>query len=374
MEETLHSTTAQTVTANADTPGVSERTRILVVATLGGGGIHRYAEEQYEHLRNRVDIDLYDMASDPKGSGLIWFVVSFLNSLWAALRFPFERKPDIAHIHTSHSYSFYRASVYVLFVRYVWRRPVILHVHGSSFDEFVETDDPLIARIQSIVFGASDGVIVLSEYWREAIAPHVDPTKIHIVPNAVGVEEYDPQFDHEVPHVVFVSNLVERKGVRELVTALESTLDRVDAPFEVSIAGRGPLSPLVDRLADKRPAVNYLGFVSEAEKRALLDSGSIFVLPAYAEGLPIAMLEGMAGGNAVISTNVGSIPEVITEDNGIIIKPGNADALAEALVSLVESPETAAAMGRTNRRAAEERYAWSSVTESLLTIYDSYLE
>jgi glycosyltransferase involved in cell wall biosynthesis len=141
----------------------------------------------------------------------------------------------------------------------------------------------------------------------------------------------------------------------------------------VTIAGAGPLSETVESLAARHEAVTYRGYVSEAEKRRLLDESTVFVLPTYAEGLPIAMLEGMAGGNAIVSTRVGSIPDVLSDDNGVLVDPGDTEALRAALASLLGDRARTERMARTNRRLIEEQYSWESVGEGLVSLY-SHLE
>jgi glycosyltransferase involved in cell wall biosynthesis len=340
----------------------------LIVGTLGGGGIHHYVDEQAERLSDDFSVRVYDMATESPGSGLVWVLTSLLRSVVAAIRFPFQRAPDVVHVHTSHRFSFYRASFYVLFAAYVWRRPVILHIHGSSFDEFARADSAAVRRLQSVVFAASERIIVLSEFWRDVLESRVSPEKLQMLPNAVDPDEYDPGFGDDPLHVVFVSNLIERKGVPELIEAVDA-LDSSTEAFRVTVAGKGPLSDSVEELASRHEHVTYRGYVSEEEKRRLLASGSVFVLPTHAEGLPIAMLEGMAGENAIVSTSVGSIPEVIGEDNGILIEPGDADGLAGALEELFTSPERIEQMARRNRDLIEEKYSWSEATDQLEQAY-----
>ena len=363
------STDTSTAAAPAGRRVDRTQTDLLIVGTMGGGGIHQYIDEQAERLPDHISVSVYDMVAAPTGSGPVWFVLSFLRSLWAAIVFPFRSPPDVVHVHTSHRFSFYRASFYALFAAYVWRRPVLLHVHGSSFDEFAKTDDVGVRWLQSVVFRAVDRIVVLSEYWRDVLEDRVPPDKIQVLPNAVDPGEYDPAFETDPPHVVFVSNHVERKGVLELVSAIDALANR-DVDFRATIAGSGPLAHHVEELAARHDNVDYPGYVSETEKRELLASGSIFVLPTYAEGLPIAMLEGMAGQNAIVSTNVGSIPEVIeTGTNGILIEPGDPEPLAEALETLVRSPEETERMARRNRTLIEEQYSWDRTTEELEALY-----
>ena len=285
------------------------------------------------------------------------------------VRFARRERPDVVHVHCSHQYSFYRASFYVLFAHYVWGTPVVLHVHGSSFDEFVADASPVVAALQRRVFDASDRIVVLSGYWHDVLAARADERKIQVVPNAVDPATFPAEAGDAVPHVVFVSNLIERKGVQELVAAIDSLAGSETDAFRVSIAGDGPLADDVEALAERSEEVTYHGYVSEDRKRSLLADGSIFVLPTYAEGLPIAMLEGMAAGNAIISTAVGSIPDVIDEERGILVPPGDVAALEAAVAELVADPDRREAMGARNRRAVEERYSWDAAMDEIRDIY-----
>ena len=349
--------------ANAD--GID----LLVVGpeSRATGGVARYVDEQRERLPDWVDARVYDVGT-PEGEGWRWFLAALLVSLRDAALFPARARPDAVHVHSSHGFAFYRASFYVLFAALVWRRPVVLHVHGSSFDDFV-VDAPLPVRLfQSAVFGACDRIIVLSAYWRDVLSHRASPEKLVVIPNAVDADGYRPEFADD-PHVAFVSNHVERKGVGELAEAVDSLKRNGAPPFRVSIAGDGPLSDRAEELAARHDGADYLGYVSEAEKRELLDSASVYVLPTYGEGLPIALLEGMAGGNAVVTTGVGSIPEVVGEENGLLVDPGDSDELADAIERLVAEPGTAASMGRTNHEAVRDRYSWPAAVDRLTETY-----
>lgn len=296
-------------------------------------------------------------------------VVSALHAAVRAITFPFQRRPDVVHVHTSHYNSFYLSAFYVFVASLLWRRPVVCHVHGSSFDEFVATESVALAAFQSAVFARTERVIVLSEYWKEALAPQVDERKLVVVPNAIEPDEYAPSFGVEPPHVIFVSNHIERKGIREFTTAVAALLE-AGREFEVTIAGSGPLAHRAESLAESADEVSYVGYVSEATKRNLLSRSSIYVLPTHAEGLPIALLEGMAGGNALVSTAVGSIPDVIGEDNGELVPVGDVDALRDAIDRLLQDPSRVERMARQNRALVETSYSWAAAGEQLCDVYD----
>jgi glycosyltransferase involved in cell wall biosynthesis len=346
-------------------------TELLIVGRQGPGGIGQYISEQRRHLADRLHVSAHRSGAFDT-EGVLAFVRSLLVILRNMLAYTTRSPPDIVHIHSSHRFSFYRAGYYVLFSKYIWKRPVIFHVHGSSFDVFVSTESRLVRWYQSLVFDATDEIIVLSEYWKETLSKHTDETKLAVIPNAVEAADYTPAFDGGRPHVVTVSNQLPRKGIVEFAEAVDELMDG-DLDFRVSIAGKGPLSTHSERLAATYEDVEYLGYVSEERKHELLGTGSIFVLPSHAEGLPIAMLEAMAAGNAIVSTTVGAIPEVIDDERGLLVEPRDGDALADALAELIADPERVAAMGAANRRAANDEYAWATVAEELLAAYDRNL-
>jgi glycosyltransferase involved in cell wall biosynthesis len=344
---------------------------VLVVGPAGHdtGGIAQYIAEQRRVLGSSVDVRLFDVAT-PRGSGARWLGRVVATVAWDLLRFPFRSRPAITHVHTSHYRSFYLSAWYVLFAALVWRSRVVVHVHGSSFDEFLAEAGPVGRAFQTFVLRRADRIIVLSSYWFEYLTRRVSRRRLRVVPNAVSPEEYEPVYGVRPPVVTFVSNHVERKGIVEFTEAIETLLQRDSGPeFEVRIAGSGPLSSHAESLAERFDSVSYLGYVSEPEKRELLGESSVFVLPTRAEGLPIAMLEGMAGGNAIVSTRVGSIPDVLTDDHGVLVDTADTDALVEALGTLLDDPESIDRMGRASRQLVESEYSWAAVRERLLSLY-----
>ena len=345
---------------------------LLIVGPSGErtGGIARYIDEQRRHLDG---VSVAEYRTGPGNADtMVAFVAGVLASLWRMVRFPFRRRPDVVHVHSSYRHSFYRKAFYVLFATYAWRRPVVVHVHGSSFDEFLDTDSPWLARFQSFVLGAASVVVVLSEYWRDVLAERVPEEQVVVLPNAVPAGEYDPDFGGDRQHVVFLSNLVERKGVAEFAAAVDELATRDDLPpFDVTVAGAGPMADRASALAADHEHVSYVGYVEEAEKRRLLEDATIYALPTYAEGLPIAILEAMAGGTALLTTPVGSIPEVVGDDNGRLVAPGDDQALADALAELLGSPAIVRRMGRTNRERAREEFSWETTAARLCALYAS---
>jgi len=352
-------------------PSDGSMKEVLIVGPVESdtGGIARYIDGQITHLQEYKP-RTHDI-SPPEGSGLTWF----LKTIWFALtdlgQFLSSPRSEVVHVHTSDSFSFIRASAYVVLTQMVLRRPVVLHIHGSRFDDFIRTDSRALAWYQSFIFKLPCKVIVLSRYWEDILSERTSEDSIEVLPNAIDSNVYDPDPHISTPHIVFVSNLIERKGVSELVEAIEHIEAHEQPEFEMTVAGKGPLSEQVSALADEHENVTYHGYVSEEAKRSILEEGSIYVLPSHAEGLPIAILEGMAAGNAIISTDVGSIPEVIGEENGRTVPPGDVTELHRAITYLVDNPDMVEEMAFRNFGVIEDAYSWSAIADRLEVIYDS---
>jgi glycosyltransferase involved in cell wall biosynthesis len=362
---------------SAEAASVDASTEVLVVGpagyrTEGTGGIGRYIAEQRRYLEDRVDLDVVDTAvRTPEGPVGYLRAAAVVLLGWVA--FLARRRPDVVHVHTSHSLSFYVSAPYVLLARWLWRRPVILHVHGSSFDAFLEDASAPAARFQGAVFDACAAVVALSEGWRDVLSARVPRERIVVVPNAVDPDEYEPDPTADPPHLVFVSNHIERKGIVDVTEAI-GELRAGGLRFRATIAGSGPLSGHAEAVAEAHDGVEYVGFVSEERKRELLGEGSVYALPTSAEGLPIAVLEAMAGGNAIVSTDVGGIPSIVDEENGALVAPGDVRALTDVLEALLSDPDQTERMGWESRRRIEASYAWPDVVDQLLALYARVLD
>lgn len=117
--------------------------------------------------------------------------------------------------------------------------------------------------------------------------------------------------------------------------------------------------------------VEFLGWVESDRKNQELARASIFASPAYAEGLPMAMLEAMSAGKAVVVTPVGGIPEVINDNqNGLLVPPKDIDALALALRRLFESPALQKSLGTKAYDTIANHYRSDVILAKFSALYD----
>jgi glycosyltransferase involved in cell wall biosynthesis len=350
---------------------MTERLTIVGPASRPTGGVARYVDEQERILSKVFHVEVHDYSFPRKSHEIGSFPVSGIKkSLEQFFKIFFRDEPDMLHVHCASGISFYRSSAYVIYSDLLWDCGIILHIHGSDFDDFIEHANPLRKRYIKYVFNSTDRLVVLSKKWKDVVSGLCPLENIVILPNAVNAEKYSPKYEefNEI-NVVFISHMIERKGVVELVEAIRDLDHKTLERLKIYLAGDGPLKQKVMKLSSNIENVEYLGYVSEEKKIELLNGGSIYMLPSHAEGLPFAILEAMAGGNAIVSTRVGSIPEIIGPDQGILIPPKNSCELTTAIEELVASPERLQNMKRANSEEVRESYSWDSVREDLISMY-----
>ena len=205
-------------------------------------------------------------------------------------------------------------------------------------------------------------------FRRSGMAPRGGRT--HVV-NGSGVDlgQFSPASPPPDPSFLMIARLVKDKGVREFGEGAK----RLKAAHpEVPIVLAGPFDPSPDSLRRDeleelvRCGIDYIGALDDV--RPAIAQCSVFVLPsAYREGTPRSVLEAMAMGRAIITTDTPGCRETVTEGvNGFLVPSRDADALRRAMTRFVEEPSLAGAMGKASRKLAEEKYDVRAVNAELL--------
>jgi glycosyltransferase involved in cell wall biosynthesis len=166
-----------------------------------------------------------------------------------------------------------------------------------------------------------------------------------------------------------------RKGVHELAQAIPAVVGG-QKTVEFWLCGGGDVKEAFGRLqqSEYRAAVRYLGLVSEAEKRELLEKADVFVLPSHSEGMPYAIIEAMAAGLPIVATKVGSIPETVCHgENGLLIEAGNVEDLAASLVTLVRDGGLRLAMGSANQVRIRSQFSSQKAFDTIGQVYDELM-
>ncbi|HVL18655.1 MAG TPA: glycosyltransferase [Gemmatimonadales bacterium] len=203
--------------------------------------------------------------------------------------------------------------------------------------------------------------------------------KITQVPNAVALDRFPRAVspaparpaDPAAPQTVLtVARLDPQKGLHHLVAAAALVPEA-----RVMVVGEGPERPALETeiarlgLGDR---VHLLGFRSDVPD--LLAASDLFVLPSLFEGLPLSILEAMAAGKPVVATAIGGNDEAVVDGaTGLLVPPGDPQALADAIRALLRDPERRRRLGEAGRRRAEAEFSATAMVRRVAAVYDELL-
>jgi glycosyltransferase involved in cell wall biosynthesis len=178
--------------------------------------------------------------------------------------------------------------------------------------------------------------------------------------------------DSGEPSVLFLANLLRRKGILVLVEAFERVGEAVPGA-RLLIAGDGNDEGAVRAAAEAsahRERIELLGRLGRAESAEAMRAADVYCLPSFSEPFGISALEAMACARPVVGTNVGGLGHLIHPEGGRAVPAGDPGALAGALIELLSDSGLRERMGSFNRELVERRYSWDAVIDELESIYD----
>jgi glycosyltransferase involved in cell wall biosynthesis len=299
-------------------------------------------------------------------------LITFVRGLLRVLRWSLGRGTRVVHIHAAFGGSWYRKAVCVVAVRAA-RRPVILHVHSGAgtLNGFCERLGTVRLGLIARAFRAADRVVAVSRASASEIERWLHVPDVLVVPNVAGLARVpapanaaDSRSDGRTQVLYLGGFANEAKGGRVLAEALPALV--AAAPHvSVSLAGLGS-PPRLDEVAD---SVDWRGWLDAADVDAALQDADIVVLPSLSEGLPVALLEALGHGKAVVATSAGGIPEIVTDGvDAVLVRPGDGAALARAIAELAADPARRARLGRA-ARARAERLSRHEIYDTLEQLY-----
>ena len=314
----------------------------ILILTAGGlengGGIGRMVGYLIDEWRRDTTSPSFEIL-DTRGAGPVrLWPAHLLTVLWRLARN--RRYRPLAYIHVAGRGSSLRKIFVTAFCR-ILQIPVLLHLHDYDYASFCRSlPAPLLGPVRWM-FQAADHVVVLGQDARSTVTEllAVPAERVSILPNAVPVPARASVHSVTAPvEILFLGQLSRRKGVHDLIEALDQPALR-GLDWHATIAGGGPQQDgfaadlARTGIADR---VEMPGWVDRATTECLLRAADILVLPSYAEGMAMSVLEGMAHGLCIICTPVGALGEVIQPDrSGMLVEPGNLVSLTDALARSV---------------------------------------
>jgi glycosyltransferase involved in cell wall biosynthesis len=295
-------------------------------------------------------------------------------------------KVDILHAHLTNSVNEF------IIPRYTKRKniPLIVTYHGDPEKNMggiiYKIGVSLYAKyILDKVLSRADVIISPSEYYIDEsrfLGKYKD--KIVVIPNGINIDEFDIGYPKEecrkklgLPFdgntILFVGTLSLFKGPDVLLKAMPKVIKNIPTAKLVFV-GSGPMKEGLEMQSKKLGVerhVKFTGFVEESLKPLYYRATDIFVLPSImnTESFGIVNLEAMACGVSIVASKIGGIPDVVKDmENGLLVPPKDSNALADAIIYLLENENVRERMGKNGREKVED-YSWKRIAEMTETVY-----
>ncbi len=221
---------------------------------------------------------------------------------------------------------------------------------------------------------AADHYVAISRAVADGLlAAGLDPARLAVIPSAVDLAPLDaaapaPELSGlSRPVVGCVGQLSPEKGQTVLAAAWPAVLARHPSASLV-LVGDGPQHPTIKALAlQSSDRVLLAGFRDDVP--AWLKGFDVYVQPSLAEGLGTSVLDAMGCRLPVVASRVGGLPEAVDESTGLLVPPGNPEALADAIETLLGDPRRARSLGEAGRRRVAEAFGVKRMVEQYLDVY-----
>lgn len=297
---------------------------------------------------------------------------------------------DITHSHLM--------SDILLNVFFRWETPRVITVHHLSVDALFTFKPSVFDRVKNIhgETGLSpiiekmwlmnaDRIIAVSKYAEDTLNKyyHLPSDNICLIYNGHNTRSFDfssdeileikQRYNIEVNSkvILFVGRVADhRKGLDTLLKAFKNVVKLFDATLLIVGKGSQRNSKMIAESLKISDRVKFAGFVDDVTLSKCYLLADIYVVPSRLEGFGLTLLDAMAAGKPIVTTDVGAIPEIIKDgENGILVKPDKPDELAAAIIELLDNRLKSEQIGKNNKMAVS-KYNWINNAKAVGAIYD----
>jgi glycosyltransferase involved in cell wall biosynthesis len=304
-----------------------------------------------------------------KGIRAVFRLIPYLISLWKS-----AKKVQLFHVMSNSGWSWHLYTAPVIWIAWMRQTPVVINYRGGEavtfFNRSFRWIKPSLRRVQAIIVPSGFLSNVFEQY----------EVKATIVPNIIDLNRFSVRIRDEkkltAPHIIITRNL---EPIYDIATAIRA-FARVKLAIpaaRLTIAGSGPeRSSLEDlvvalKLSD---SVRFTGRLENEVIKQLYQEADLMVNSSLVDNMPNSILEALASGVPVVSTNVGGVPFLVThEKNALLVPPGEPIKMANAMLAVLGDQVLATRLIVKGLELAQQ-FAWPNVRDRLMTVYQQVLQ
>jgi glycogen(starch) synthase len=354
----------------------------MAVGVLLVGGVLVLERPIYGHPRGISQEQLAEAWSKTRAGrgGVTFFQVSPDDAVDAGVRLARAWRPDVIHLHTAWLWSVAQA------IRERTGAPLVFTVHSLDRVEYEIGRLASCWEMQDVVIREADRVIAISRSERELLEQYLPEAcpRARIVGNgiddcAAARAAVGGRRPGESPLVLYTGRFVDRKGIRELLSAIPLVLEQAPATRFVLVGGYGggaeiERSWLADTLRPYQDRVHFTGWLASDEVAAWYRDADILIVPSWYEPFGMVVLEGMLHGLAIAASGVGGPAEILEHGRtGLLFPPRDVNTLAGTLVRLVADAGLRRRIGVAAAEEVRRRWLWPRIVKRMRAVYQELL-
>lgn len=305
-----------------------------------------------------------------KGIRAAFRLLPYFAHLWRS-----AGKVQLFHVMANSGWSWHLFAAPAIWIARIRGKPVVLNYRGGEADSFFNKAffwiRPSLRQASAIIVPSG---FLEAVFRKRGFSPG-------IVPNIIDLSRFkarDPSpgsWITDCPHIIVTRNL---EPIYDNATALRAfnIIRRSFPSAKLTLAGSGPEEHALMQLAARlgmTEAVTFIGRLDNEDMADIYNSADIMINPSLADNMPISVLEALASGVPVVSTNVGGIPYLVEHEKTAVLVPAqNPEAMANAILSLLNDPPKSSVMTRAGIESVRQ-YTWPNVRGCLLRIYEQVL-
>lgn len=258
--------------------------------------------------------------------------------------------------------------------------PYIIRFGGGDIPGFQDRFAVLykmLGPFLKVIWSNADALIANSEGLKKLAVDFYDKKTIDVIYNGVDTNKFYPiiksengySTDNKIIKILFVSRLIERKGLHFIIPKLKEIEKKSQKKIQLVIVGDGPYREKLEKIANENRCTSMICFEGQKDKAELLSyyqQADIFILPSKKEGMPNVVLEAMACGLPIVMTPCEGSKELVT-NNGII---SSIDTFADKLTELCSNAKMRREMGQNSLINIEKIFQWKSVSRKYMDIFE----
>lgn len=275
---------------------------------------------------------------------------------------------DIVHIHMAEKGSVYRKGI-VIGLAKLFQTKIVVQMHAGPIMDWYDKLDNRQKITVNQIFNNCDKMLVLGEYWIQQLFSILPKNKLAVLYNGTKCPSQN-EYNADGNYILFLGMVTEKKGAYDLIEAISLINEKLPSTIKVAIAGEDydHKAQIFAQNKGLKDRIAFLGWINTQQKEKLFSNTIMCVLPSYFEGLSMTVIESMAHGIPILTTNISTMPEVVGT-NYKVIEPGNISDLAQMILEFANDKELRLRSSEYLFKRATSLFSEEAMIDKTLNIY-----